>query len=223
VLPSNAYDLSLDILTLDADPALAALIRVRSYLRSVGKFGSSAFLLGQYGGAGEIAQGFCRFVFCLVIFLVLQPEDLTEPVPSLDSRPFKGPSTSSPIPSRPSPSFPRSTMINQIPIRSLSKSKGSPSPSLPPISSLLQTTYHHQFRVFCHRHLHLQQRHKHFALPKPSSSCLPTPPSSPRQRLHRLQTRTRRNPPRLHLPILRFSSSRPAASSKSTIRRSRRS
>lgn len=45
----------------DADEAcLPALKRARRYLRSMGRYGPSAFLVGQYGGAGEVAQGFCR-------------------------------------------------------------------------------------------------------------------------------------------------------------------
>ncbi|CDZ98878.1 RAB proteins geranylgeranyltransferase component A (RAB escort protein) [Phaffia rhodozyma] len=43
-----------------SDPTLPSLLRVRKYLRSVGKYGNSPFLIGQYGGAGEVAQGFCR-------------------------------------------------------------------------------------------------------------------------------------------------------------------
>ncbi|ORY24379.1 GDP dissociation inhibitor-domain-containing protein [Naematelia encephala] len=42
------------------DATLPALQRTRRYLRSVGRYGSGAFLIGQYGGAGEVAQGFCR-------------------------------------------------------------------------------------------------------------------------------------------------------------------
>lgn len=41
-------------------PTLDALLRTRRYLKSIGRYGSGAFLIGQYGGAGEIAQGFCR-------------------------------------------------------------------------------------------------------------------------------------------------------------------
>lgn len=45
----------------DTDEAcLPALTRARRYLRSMGRYGPSAFLVGQYGGAGEVAQGFCR-------------------------------------------------------------------------------------------------------------------------------------------------------------------
>jgi Rab proteins geranylgeranyltransferase component A len=43
-----------------ADVTLYALTRLRSYLRSAGRYGSSPFLVGHYGGLGEIAQGFCR-------------------------------------------------------------------------------------------------------------------------------------------------------------------
>lgn len=34
--------------------------RVRRYLRSSGRYGPSPFLVGHYGGLGELAQGFCR-------------------------------------------------------------------------------------------------------------------------------------------------------------------
>ncbi|KAF8550256.1 FAD/NAD(P)-binding domain-containing protein [Imleria badia] len=37
-----------------------ALHRVRRCLRSAGRYGSSPFLVGYYGGSGEITQGFCR-------------------------------------------------------------------------------------------------------------------------------------------------------------------
>ena len=43
-----------------ADATLQALTRLRSYLRSSGRYGASPFLVGHYGGLGEIAQGFCR-------------------------------------------------------------------------------------------------------------------------------------------------------------------
>ncbi|WWC60275.1 uncharacterized protein I303_102843 [Kwoniella dejecticola CBS 10117] len=42
------------------EPTLGALKRTRRYLRSIGRYGNNAFLIGQYGGAGEVAQGFCR-------------------------------------------------------------------------------------------------------------------------------------------------------------------
>ncbi|KAG6918509.1 hypothetical protein DXG01_013869 [Tephrocybe rancida] len=43
-----------------SEPAVPALHRTRRYLRSIGRYGPSAFLVGHYGGTGEIAQGFCR-------------------------------------------------------------------------------------------------------------------------------------------------------------------
>ncbi|KAF7790767.1 hypothetical protein EIP86_001724 [Pleurotus ostreatoroseus] len=43
-----------------SDPTLPALTRLRRYLRSTGRYGPSPFLVGHYGGAGEMAQGFCR-------------------------------------------------------------------------------------------------------------------------------------------------------------------
>lgn len=42
------------------ETASPALERARKYLRSIGRYGPSAFLVGQYGGAGEVAQGYCR-------------------------------------------------------------------------------------------------------------------------------------------------------------------
>ncbi|KAK0236135.1 GDP dissociation inhibitor-domain-containing protein [Armillaria nabsnona] len=42
------------------DSTLRTLHRIRHYLRSTGRYGSSPFLVGHYGGSGEIAQGFCR-------------------------------------------------------------------------------------------------------------------------------------------------------------------
>lgn len=60
--PPLAFSLSFALAhtsSLDS-PALPALLRMRSYLRSVGKYGNSPFLVGQYGGAGEVVQGFAR-------------------------------------------------------------------------------------------------------------------------------------------------------------------
>jgi RAB protein geranylgeranyltransferase component A len=37
-----------------------AMLRVRLHMKSIGKYGNSAYLVGQYGGAGELAQGYCR-------------------------------------------------------------------------------------------------------------------------------------------------------------------
>lgn len=42
------------------EPTLPALKRVRHYLRSSGRYGPSPFLVGHYGGLGELVQGFCR-------------------------------------------------------------------------------------------------------------------------------------------------------------------
>lgn len=42
------------------EQSVPALVRARRYLRSIGRYGPSAFLVGQYGGAGEVAQGYCR-------------------------------------------------------------------------------------------------------------------------------------------------------------------
>ncbi|KAF9452027.1 FAD/NAD(P)-binding domain-containing protein [Macrolepiota fuliginosa MF-IS2] len=42
------------------DPTKLVLPRIQRYLRSVGRYGPSPFLVGHYGGVGEISQGFCR-------------------------------------------------------------------------------------------------------------------------------------------------------------------
>ncbi|CCU97829.1 unnamed protein product [Malassezia sympodialis ATCC 42132] len=44
----------------DHEPAATAMERTRRTLRGYGRYGPSPFLVGQYGGAGELAQGFCR-------------------------------------------------------------------------------------------------------------------------------------------------------------------
>ncbi|TFK29318.1 rab escort protein [Coprinopsis marcescibilis] len=43
-----------------SDPALPSLARLRSYLKSIGRYGPSPFLIGHYGGIGDVSQGFCR-------------------------------------------------------------------------------------------------------------------------------------------------------------------
>lgn len=42
------------------DPTLPALLRLRGYVRGIGRYGPSPFLVGHYGGIGDISQGFCR-------------------------------------------------------------------------------------------------------------------------------------------------------------------
>lgn len=49
------------------DPALPALRRLRGFLRSAGRYGNSPFLIGHYGGLGELAQGFCRYAFSDIV------------------------------------------------------------------------------------------------------------------------------------------------------------
>ena len=45
---------------LHLEATLPTLTRLRSFLRSTGRYGPSPFLIGHYGGIGDIAQGFCR-------------------------------------------------------------------------------------------------------------------------------------------------------------------
>jgi len=51
---SLAFSISL------SETTLPALQRLRRYLRSGGRYGPSPFLIGHYGGIGDITQGFCR-------------------------------------------------------------------------------------------------------------------------------------------------------------------
>lgn len=44
------------------DETFTSLLRLRSFLRAAGRYGNSTFLVGDYGGLGEISQGFCRCV-----------------------------------------------------------------------------------------------------------------------------------------------------------------
>jgi Rab proteins geranylgeranyltransferase component A len=69
-----------------ADGTLPALTRLRSYLQSAGRYGASPFLVGHYGGLGEIAQGFCRIsaVNGGVYILDRKTENITPPPASGD-------------------------------------------------------------------------------------------------------------------------------------------
>jgi len=71
-----------------ADVTLHALTRLRSYLRSAGRYGASPFLVGHYGGLGEIAQGFCRIsaVNGGVYILDRKIEDITSPKSALGDK-----------------------------------------------------------------------------------------------------------------------------------------
>ncbi|KAI0751673.1 FAD/NAD-P-binding domain-containing protein [Daedaleopsis nitida] len=57
---STAIAYALAFCTSAGEPTLPAMQRIRQYLRSAGRYGSSPFLVGHYGGLGETAQGFCR-------------------------------------------------------------------------------------------------------------------------------------------------------------------
>ncbi|KAI9507182.1 FAD/NAD-P-binding domain-containing protein [Russula earlei] len=69
-----------------ADVTLHALTRLRNYFQSAGRYGASPFLVGHYGGLGEIAQGFCRVsaVNGGVYILDKKTEDITPPSTSAD-------------------------------------------------------------------------------------------------------------------------------------------
>lgn len=42
------------------EPSTSAVDRTRYSMSGLGRYGDAAFLVGQYGGAGELTQGFCR-------------------------------------------------------------------------------------------------------------------------------------------------------------------
>ncbi|KAK4688078.1 Rab proteins geranylgeranyltransferase component A, partial [Tremellales sp. Uapishka_1] len=67
-----------------SEPTLPALLRTRRYLKSLGRYGNSAFLVGQFGGAGELAQGFCRACAVHGGTYVLGPSSIPESI-SVDS------------------------------------------------------------------------------------------------------------------------------------------
>lgn len=45
---------------LETESSSQALERLARYLKSSGRYGTSPFLVAQYGGLSEILQGFCR-------------------------------------------------------------------------------------------------------------------------------------------------------------------
>ncbi|KAJ7621592.1 GDP dissociation inhibitor-domain-containing protein [Mycena polygramma] len=126
---TNAIAYALAYCLSPTDPTLAALHRLRRYLRSAGRYGSSPFLVGHYGSSGEIAQGFCRTaavsgaVYILgreiesvsaalssskhTIRLAEFPDPLTCSL--LISSPSYSPVNSAPVTPSPSPSAPFST------------------------------------------------------------------------------------------------------------------
>ncbi|GAA5880709.1 hypothetical protein JCM3774_002802 [Rhodotorula dairenensis] len=58
IADSLAYALAL--CTFPSDRALPALERIRSIIHAVGRYGPSPFLVGHYGGAGDLVGGFSR-------------------------------------------------------------------------------------------------------------------------------------------------------------------
>lgn len=42
------------------DPALPSMERLRKFLRAIGRYGPSPFLVGHYGGVGDLVGGFSR-------------------------------------------------------------------------------------------------------------------------------------------------------------------
>ncbi|TFY66874.1 hypothetical protein EVG20_g4210 [Dentipellis fragilis] len=87
---SEAITYALAFCTLPTDSTLPALKRLRDYLRSTGRYGASPFLIGHYGGSGEIAQGFCRvaavnggvYILDHKVRSITPPTDATSGTPS---------------------------------------------------------------------------------------------------------------------------------------------
>ncbi|THV04549.1 FAD/NAD(P)-binding domain-containing protein [Dendrothele bispora CBS 962.96] len=71
-----------------SDTTLPALQRLRRYLRSAGRYGSSPFLFGHYGSSGEIAQGFCRTsAVAGGVYILGKPISSITSTPQLDDDP----------------------------------------------------------------------------------------------------------------------------------------
>ncbi|KAG0664203.1 Rab proteins geranylgeranyltransferase component A [Rhodotorula mucilaginosa] len=105
IADSLAYALAL--CTSPSDPALPALERIRSIIHAVGRYGPSPYLVGHYGGAGDLVGGFSRI--CAVwgggqilgrpiLPLELEPEVGPSVPPS--QPPFSTPETLPPPPAR---------------------------------------------------------------------------------------------------------------------------
>ncbi|KAI0029684.1 GDP dissociation inhibitor-domain-containing protein, partial [Vararia minispora EC-137] len=67
------------------EPTVSALSRLRTFLRSSGRYGASPFLVGHYGGLGEIAQGFCRAAAISGAVYILGQSTLPAYPPSLEN------------------------------------------------------------------------------------------------------------------------------------------
>lgn len=57
------------------DLALPSLTRLRSFLHSIGRYSPSPFLVGHYGGAGDLIGGFSRCVIVLLPSLTVLLSD----------------------------------------------------------------------------------------------------------------------------------------------------
>ncbi|SCV70785.1 BQ2448_3547 [Microbotryum intermedium] len=57
---SSSLTYSLALCTTNQDLALPALERLRTFIHSSGRYGASPFLVGHYGGAGDLVGGFSR-------------------------------------------------------------------------------------------------------------------------------------------------------------------
>ncbi|KAH9059376.1 FAD/NAD-P-binding domain-containing protein [Lactarius vividus] len=86
----NAIAYALAFCSSTTDATLPAMTRLRSYLRSSGRYGASPFLVGHYGGLGEIAQGFCRVsaVNGGVYILDKKAEKITAPLTTSGEKKF---------------------------------------------------------------------------------------------------------------------------------------
>ncbi|KAJ7982823.1 GDP dissociation inhibitor-domain-containing protein [Mycena polygramma] len=133
---TNAIAYALAYCLSPTDPTLPALHRLRRYLRSAGRYGSSPFLVGHYGSSGEIAQGFCRTAAVSGAVYILGREiesvsaasssskhtirlaDFPDPLTSslLISSPSYSPGRAAPVTPSPSPSAPFSTSSPTHPV-----------------------------------------------------------------------------------------------------------
>ncbi|KIM27206.1 hypothetical protein M408DRAFT_9392 [Serendipita vermifera MAFF 305830] len=92
VADAVAYALSLS--SDPKEPTSLAIKRLQKYIKSTGRHGNSPFLIGHFGGAGEIAQGFCRAAAVAGATYILGRKFTIQP-PSTSQPPASAPASSS--------------------------------------------------------------------------------------------------------------------------------
>jgi RAB protein geranylgeranyltransferase component A len=65
------------LVTFIPEDTVSALQRLGRFLTSSGRYGTSPFLVAQYGGLNEILQGFCRYVGSFIAAMTLRPDSVS--------------------------------------------------------------------------------------------------------------------------------------------------